>query len=145
MGVEANLRILDTAQYQNRMASFDYDMTIGVFGQSNSPGNEQRDYWSSEKADMEGSRNLIGIKNEVVDALVEMIITAPDRDELVYRTRALDRVLLWNHYLIPNWHINVWRVAYWDNKLELPEVTAPYGLNMIDSWWVDPEFKSEQN
>ena len=144
MGVEARLRVLDTAQYSNRITSFDYDMTIGVFPQSNSPGNEQRDFWHSEKADMEGSRNLIGIKDDVVDALVEKIISAQDREELVASCRALDRVLLWNHYLIPNWHINVWRVAYWDNKLELPEITAPYGLGMIDTWWVDPNYQTEQ-
>lgn len=138
IGVEATLRVLDTAQYQNRLNDFDFDMTVGTFGQSNSPGNEQRDYWSSEKANLSGSRNLMGVSSPVVDALIDRIITAPDRDELVAATRALDRVLLWNHYLIPNWYIGVWRVAHWDH-LGMPEVTAPYGLGITDTWWMNGE------
>ena len=130
--------MLDTAQYQNRLNDFDFDMTVGTFGQSNSPGNEQRDYWSSEKANLSGSRNLMGVSSPVVDALIDRIITAPDRDELVAATRALDRVLLWNHYLIPNWYIGVWRVAHWDH-LGMPEVTAPYGLGITDTWWMNGE------
>lgn len=144
MGVEANLRVLDTAQYSNRMNDFDYDMTIGVFGQSNSPGNEQRDYWHSDKADMPGSRNIIGIQNPVIDALVEKVIAAPNREELVYRTRALDRVLLSHHYLIPNWHINVWRVAYWEPRLSMPDVIAPYDLGVLDTWWADQTSNKQQ-
>lgn len=137
MGVKATLRVLDTAQYKNRMDAFDYDMTVGSFGQSSSPGNEQRDFWHSEKASINGSRNLIGIQNPVVDQLIDLVIAAPDRDELVARTRALDRVLLWNYYLIPNWHINVWRVAYWD-KFGIPAAIAPYDLGVTDTWWTDP-------
>lgn len=135
MGVEAKLRVLDTAQYQNRIDQFDFDMTVHVFGQSNSPGNEQRDYWHSSKVDVAGTRNLIGIADPVIDALVDLVIQSPDRETLVHRTRALDRVLLSGHYLIPNWHINSWRVGHW-HYLKRPDVTAPYGLGIFDRWWI---------
>ena len=101
LGITVSLRTVDSAQYQNRMDSFDFDMTVAVFGQSQSPGNEQRDFWSSESADINGGRNLIGIKNPVIDALIDEVIFADDREALVTATRALDRVLLWNHYLNP--------------------------------------------
>lgn len=138
IGIEAKLRVVDSAQYQNRMDNFDFDMTISVFGQSLSPGNEQRDFWHSTKADVKGSRNLIGIQNSVVDALIDQIIAAPDRAELIARTRALDRVLLWNHYVIPQWHLNYHRIAYWD-KFGKPAVTPKYGLGVVDTWWYDAE------
>src|SRR5690606_37881687 len=111
IGVEAKFRVLDPAQYQNRMNDFDYDMTVMSIGQSDSPGNEQRDFWSSEKADMAGSRNYIGIKSPVIDDLIEKIIRASSREELVAYTRALDRILLAGHYVIPHWHVNYFRVA----------------------------------
>ena len=142
MGIEATMRVVDTAQYQNRMDSFDFDMTIGTFGQSLSPGNEQRDFWHSEKADIPGGRNLIGIKNPVIDALIDMVIQAPDRDELVYRTRALDRVLLWGYYLVPQWHIDYFRIAHWD-KFGYPENPAPYGLDVIETWWTKGDLPLE--
>lgn len=142
LGIEASMRVVDTAQYQNRMDGFDFDMTIGTFGQSQSPGNEQRDFWHSEKADVNGGRNLMGIKNPVIDELIDLVIHAPDRDELIYRTRALDRVLLWGYYLVPQWHINSFRLAYWD-KFGYPENPAPYGLDVIETWWVDAD-KSAQ-
>ena len=138
MGVVADIRIVDTAQYQNRMDAFDFDMTIETFGQSLSPGNEQRDFWSSDKADVKGSRNVIGIKNPVIDALIDLVIAAPDREELVARTHALDRVLLWNHYVIPQWHIGYFRLAYWD-KFGRPSKNPPYGLGIVDSWWIDAQ------
>lgn len=136
LGIEARVRTLDPAQYQVRMDSFDYDMTVEVFPQSLSPGNEQRDYWSSEKAREPGSRNIIGIADPVVDALVELVIAAPDRQALIDRTRALDRVLLWGHYVIPHWHSRTFRVAWWD-KLGRPERTPRYALD-LQSWWVEP-------
>ena len=139
VGIEATLRVLDTAQYTARMDNFDYDMTVHVFGQSNSPGNEQKDYWHSSKVDQVGSRNKIGISDPVIDELVEMVIAAPDRDELVARTRALDRVLLSGRYVVPNWYISVWRVAYWDTRLDMPEVIAPYSLGISDRWWSKQE------
>ena len=136
IGVEANFRHVDTAQYKRRMDDFDFDMTIGSFGQSLSPGNEQRDFWASAKADIPGSRNWIGIKDPAVDELVELVINAPDRESLIARTRALDRVLLWNHYVIPHFHIDRFRLAYWD-KFGHPKVAPRYGLGFPDSWWVE--------
>jgi microcin C transport system substrate-binding protein len=136
LGIEATVRTVDPAQYQNRMDSFDFDMTVESFGQSLSPGNEQRDFWGSEAADIPGSRNTIGIEDPVVDHLIEQIIEAPTREDLVTATRALDRVLLWGHYIIPHWHSRTFRVAYW-NKFDRPETTPAYGLPLF-SWWVDP-------
>ena len=134
IGVETNFRVLDPAQYQNRMNDFDFDMTILSIGQSNSPGNEQRDFWSSVKADIAGSRNYIGIKDPVIDDLIEKIIQAPSREELVALTRALDRVLLAGHYVIPQWHIDYWRIAYW-KKLGRPEQLSGLTPSITDTWW----------
>ena len=135
LGVTARVRTVDTAQYQNRIDTFDFDMTVMVWPQSLSPGNEQLDFWSSERADTPGSRNLAGIKDPAVDALVGLLIAAPDRQSLIDRTRALDRVLLWGHYVIPHWHNQSFRVAYW-NKFDRPSVSPPYALG-FDTWWVD--------
>jgi len=135
IGVQANFRVLDPAQYQNRMNDFDFDMTIGSIGQSSSPGNEQRDFWASVKADIPGSRNYIGIKNPVIDDLIEKIIQAPNREELVAFTRALDRILLSGYYVIPQWHIDYWRVAYWE-KLSRPENLSGLTPAISDTWWV---------
>lgn len=138
IGVKANFRVLDPAQYQNRMNEFDYDMTILSVGQSSSPGNEQRDFWASEKADIPGSRNYIGIKNPAIDDIIEKIIQAPSREELVALCRALDRILLANHYVIPQWHIDYWRVAYW-KKLGRPETLSDLSPSVTDTWWVQSE------
>lgn len=135
IGVEANFRVLDPAQYQNRMNDFDFDMTITSIGQSSSPGNEQRDFWASNKADIQGSRNYIGIKDATIDDLIERIIKAPSREELVALTRALDRVLLAGHYVIPQWHIDHWRIAYWA-KLGRPENLSGLTPSITDTWWV---------
>jgi len=135
LGIEAKVRTVDPAQYQKRTDDFDFDMVVASFGQSLSPGNEQRDFWGSAAAAEPGSRNLIGIKDPVVDQLIDLIIAAPDRDQLIYRTRALDRVLLWGHYLIPHWHIQNFRVAYWD-KFGRPEITPKYAL-CFQCWWID--------
>ena len=135
LGIVANVRTVDQSQYINRIRSFDYDMIIGGAGQSESPGNEQRDYWSSDAADREGSRNTIGIRNPAVDALIDRIVDAPDRKSLVAATRALDRVLLWNHYAIPQWHVRMDRLAYWD-RFGIPK-HPKYGADVM-SWWVDP-------
>ena len=101
LGIEAKLRTIDPTQYQNRVTNYDYDAVVVSFGQSLSPGNEQRDYWSSAAADRPGGRNYIGIKDEAVDALIEKLIFAKSRAELVSATRALDRVLISNHYVMP--------------------------------------------
>lgn len=142
IGVEANFRVLDPAQYQNRMNDFDYDMTIGSIAQSSSPGNEQRDFWASEKADISGSRNYIGIKDPVIDDLIEKIIQAPNREELVALTHALDRILLAGYYVIPQWHIDHWRVAYW-NKLARPKSLSGLTPAISDTWWQKEIGKAE--
>ncbi|MEE8204381.1 MAG: extracellular solute-binding protein [Alphaproteobacteria bacterium] len=136
LGVEARIRTVDSAQYQNRVRDFDFDMIVASFGQSESPGNEQRDYWGSEAADRPGSRNVIGIKDPVIDALIDEVIMAPDRERLVVATRALDRALLWGHYLIPNWHLRYERIAFWD-KFGRTGAVPKYGTD-IYAWWIDP-------
>jgi len=136
LGIEAQVRTVDTAQYQNRTDQFDFDMVTTSWGQSLSPGNEQRDFWSSEAADIPGSRNLAGIKDPVVDHLIGKIITADTREDLIAATRALDRVLLWGHYVVPHWHTRDERIAYW-NKFTRPEVDPIYGVDLY-AWWVDP-------
>lgn len=136
MGINTSIRLVDVSQYINRLRSYDFDVVIYSFGQSSSPGNEQREFWSSATADQPGSRNLIGIKNPAVDHLVEQLIQAPDREQLIVRARALDRVLQWNHYVIPQYHINSYRVAYWD-KFEFPAVRPKYALG-FDTWWAKP-------
>ena len=137
LGIEARVRTVDPPQYQVRMDGFDYDMTIDVFGQSSSPGNEQRDYWNSAKAGENGSRNTIGIQDPVVDEIVEMIVNAQDIAELTAACRALDRVLLWGFHVIPQWHSRTFRIAWWD-KFGRPPRNPKRGLG-LDSWWVDPE------
>ncbi len=127
-----NIRVVDTAQYINRRRDFDFDMIVEGFSQSESPGNEQREYWGSSAADIPGTRNYAGIKNPVIDEIIEQVISAPNRDELVYTTRALDRVLLWGHYVIPHWHIAKYRVAYW-NKFSRPKIVPRYSLG-FDTW-----------
>ena len=143
LGIELGVRTVDSAQYQRRVEDFDFDMIVAVRGQSLSPGNEQRDFWSSGKADVVGSRNLAGIKDPVVDELVELLINAPDRQRLIDRTRALDRVLLWGHYVIPHWHFRFFRVAYWD-KFGRPQITPKYALG-FDTWWIEPAKEAALN
>lgn len=137
LGIKATFRVVDASQYQNRVNNFDYDMIVNVFGQSLSPGNEQVDYWGSSKADFKGSRNLIGIKDPVVDALIDKLIHAKGREDLVSACRALDRVLLWQYYVIPHWYSGSYRIAYW-NKFSQPKTAPKYGLAVVDSWWIDP-------
>src|SRR5450755_2939469 len=103
MGITVNVRVVDSAQYENRLRQWDFDVIVASWGESLSPGNEQRGFWSSQAADMPGSRNLIGIKNPAVDALIDRVIFAKNRDDLVAATKALDRVLLWNFYVVPQW------------------------------------------
>ena len=138
IGIDATLRIVDTSQYIQRYQAFQFDAVTAGFPQSESPGNEQRDFWSSRAADRPGSRNLMGIKDPVVDALVDRIVFATDRDDLVAATRALDRVLLWNYYVVPQYHRAVLWLAYWD-KFGIPDKQPSYIGADIDSWWIDPE------
>ena len=137
LGVKGTIRVVDVSQYRARMDNFDFEVTTDVFGQSLSPGNEQRNYWSSAAADRRGSDNTIGIKNEAVDALVEAIVFAKDRESLIAACRALDRVLLWNHFLVPQFYSPDIRTARW-NRFSRPEVLADYRFS-TDAWWWDEE------
>jgi len=138
LGVTISVRVVDAAQYENRTRSFDFDMIIDQWGESLSPGNEQREFWGSQSADVPGSRNTIGIKNPAIDALIEKVIFATDRPSLEAATRALDRVLLWNHYVVPQFTYPFARYARWDrfSHAELPKY-ARSGLPSL--WWYDPE------
>jgi microcin C transport system substrate-binding protein len=138
IGVTASIRVVDDAQYQNRLRSFDFDMIIDQWGESLSPGNEQREYWGSQTADQPGARNTIGIKNPAVDTLIDKVIFAKDRAELVAATRALDRVLLWNFYVVPQFTYGFARYARWDRfgHAELPKY-ARSGLPSL--WWFDAD------
>ena len=137
LGIDARLRLVDRSQYVNRLRQQDFDMIMSGWRQSNSPGNEQRNFWSSQSADQANSRNYPGIKSPIVDELIEMLIQAPDRESLVARTKALDRVLLWGHYVIPGWHLQSERILYWD-KFSKPEKTAKNGVD-IRHWWYDAQ------
>jgi len=139
LGMTVNIRTVDSVQYENRLRSFDFDITTSVWGQSLSPGNEQRDFFGSEAADRPGSRNLPGIKNPAVDALINRIIFAKDRAELVAACKALDRVLLWNCYLVPQFAGGFQRAARWD-RFSHPEPLPKYGVSGFPSlWWWDAE------
>jgi microcin C transport system substrate-binding protein len=143
LGIDVSFRVVDDSQYIARVQNFDFDMIIGVLGQSLSPGNEQRDYWGSDAADRPGSTNYIGIKSPVVDALVNAVIFAADRDALLTATHALDRVLQWGFYSIPELHAQGARIAYW-NKFARPDVLPRYAdpsagpLAYLNMWWIDP-------
>ncbi len=138
IGIDASLRIVDTTQYINRVTNFDFDTVTTQLAQSSSPGNEQREFFGSKAADRPGSRNVMGIKDPVVDALVERVIFATDRDDLVAATHALDRVLLWNFYLVPQFHREVAWAAYW-NKFGIPDKQQGYFGIDLESWWIIPE------
>lgn len=133
LGIDATVRTVDPTQYVNRVREFDFDMIVMSWGQSLSPGNEQSMYWSSEAAEQPGSRNVGGIRNKAIDTLIDKVIAAPGRRELVAATRALDRVLLWNWYVIPQWHSPVIRVALWD-KFGQPELVPMQGWQMHALW-----------
>lgn len=133
LGIDMQLRRIDVSQYINRLRSRDFDMVVTSFAQSNSPGNEQREYWHSSSADNPGSRNLMGLRDPAVDQLVEGLIQADSRAELISHTRALDRVLRAGHYLVPNYHTSLYRVAYW-NKFAHPAQAPRYDLGLY-TWW----------
>lgn len=136
LGIDMSLRVVDSNQYVQRVRNFDFDMIVQSIPESDSPGNEQREYWYSSNVNVTGSRNYMGVNDPVVDKLVDMIIQAPSREELVYRVRALDRVLLHGYYVIPQWHLTSDRVAYW-NKLERPKMTPKNGFD-LNNWWIKP-------
>lgn len=137
LGIDLKIRTVDVPQYIERQRNFDFDMLINRVPQSLSPGNEQRNFWGSAYADQPGSRNLMGLKHPVVDALVDQIIAAPSREQLVWRTRALDRVLRAGHYVIPQYHIGSDRLAYWD-FFDRPKLKPKYSTG-FDTWWINPQ------
>jgi microcin C transport system substrate-binding protein len=135
LGMDVRVRTVDPSQYQQLMDNYDYDMTVAVFGESDSPGNEQVGYWTCASGKQIGGDNEMGVCDPVVDALVAQLISAPDRDRLIAVTRALDRVLLWGWYMVPHWHSQVFRVAYW-NRFARPAMPIRAGLD-FNTWWVD--------
>ncbi|WP_136255842.1 extracellular solute-binding protein [Onishia niordana] len=137
LGVQGDIRIVDVNQYLNRLRSFDYDMIVGSFPQSNNPGNEQREYWTSDYAHKPQSRNLIGLENPAIDSLVETLIRADSRDELNTAAHALDRVLRHGFYVVPQWYLDKTRIAVWD-MFDYPQPFPEYNLDLA-AWWVDPE------
>ena len=136
LGIRGTIRLVDSAQYTRRLDGFDYDIVVGNFAQSESPGNEQRDFWGSDAADREGSTNLIGVKSPAIDTLIDRVIFAKDRAELVAATRALDRVLLWNEFVVPQWYSPTVRIAYWD-RYGQPKVLPGLTPGFLQVWWFD--------
>jgi microcin C transport system substrate-binding protein len=143
LGIKATLRTVDSSQWISRARKFDFDIISIPYQQSESPGNEQRYYWGSDAADAEGSGNFIGIKSPAIDKLIDRIILAKDRADLVAATRALDRVLLWGHYVVPQWHTPYERVAMW-NVLARPAKLPRRQLAHYRVWWWDGAKTSEQ-
>lgn len=137
LGIQSTIRDIDSAQYEKRLQAFDYDITLYVYAQSTNPGNEQLDYWHSSRVDVQGSQNMSGINDPVVDELVEKLVQAQKKSDLIAATRALDRVLLYGYYIIPNWYIQSYRLLYW-NKFTRPSIVPKYSLAM-ETWWVTPE------
>ena len=139
LGIAVSVRTIDPTQYENRLREWDFDIVVSSWGESMSPGNEQRESWGSQAADQPGSRNIIGIKNPAIDKLIERVIFAKDRADLVAATKALDRVLLWNHYVVPQWNYPKQRTARWD-RFSHPEMMPKYGQSAFpDIWWYDAE------
>ncbi len=136
LGIKGTLRMVDSAQYTRRVNAFDYDIVVGNFSQSNSPGNEQRDFWGSEAASREGSQNLIGVKDPTIDKLVDHVIFAKNRQELVAATNALDRVLQWNDFVVPQWFSPKVRIAYWD-RFGQPQTLPGLTPGFPQVWWYD--------
>ena len=135
LGMDVRVRTVDPSQYQQRMDAFDYDMTDVAIGQSDSPGNEQSEFWTCKSANQEGSSNHMGICDPAVDALVGEVLAARDRAHLETATRALDRVLLAGYYIVPNWHSETLNIAYWD-RFGIPQQKVRAGT-VIDAWWLD--------
>jgi microcin C transport system substrate-binding protein len=139
LGIDVSVRSIDDIQYENRLRDFDFDIMIATWPQSLSPGNEQRDLWSTQAADTPGSRNYVGIKNPAVDALIDRVIFAKSRADLVAATRALDRVLLWNRYVVPLFTDDRLRAARW-NRFGKPDPLPTYGGAAFPAvWWWDAE------
>ena len=142
LGITASYRVVDQSQYIQRLQNFDFDVVTNGQRQSLSPGNEQRGHWSSEAADSAGANNLYGLKHPVVDELVEKIIAAPNREELVALTKALDRILLFEHLMVMQWYLDSKRVAWWD-KFVMPEKKLTWQAYDAASWWIDTDKEAE--
>jgi microcin C transport system substrate-binding protein len=138
LGIDVTVRAVDDVQYVNRLREWDFDIVVASWTESLSPGNEQRDYWGSRAADMPGSKNLVGIKNPAIDELIDRVIDATSRAELVAATRALDRVLLWNNYVVPQWNYSKVRTARWD-RFARPDTMPIYGQAAFPAiwWWAE--------
>lgn len=136
LGIDVTVRTVDSAQYQHLTDAFDFDMTLSSVPQSDFPGNEERGYFTCASANTEGSDNLPGICNPVIDALVDGVVNAPDRAAQIVATKALDRVLLHSWYIVPQWHLGAIWGAYWD-RFGFPSAPVRTGL-VFDAWWVDP-------
>ncbi len=137
LGIDARYRTIDTALYVDRIKNFDFDMVVNVFGQSQAPGNEQRDYWHSSSADRPGSRNLAGVRSPVVDKLVDAIVYAETREALTTACHALDRVLWYGYYVVPNWYLAAHRLAY-SSRFRQPRTLPLYYSpdQLLMTWWL---------
>ena len=136
-----NIKLVQAAQYEEHLRNFKFGMVVASFPQSRSPGNEQRSMWSSEAADTPGSRNYVGIKNPALDELIEKIIAAKNRKDLVLNIQALDRILTHQYYVVPHWYISYDRAVYW-NKFSRPKVNASQSAisnNLLQWWWWDKD------
>jgi microcin C transport system substrate-binding protein len=139
LGIVVSVRAVDDTQYQNRLRNFDFDLTVNVWPESLSPGNEQREFWGSQAANSPGSQNLCGIQNPAVDQLIDKIIYAKNRDELTASCKALDRVLLWNFYCVPHYLSGTMNFARWD-RFSHPEPLAKYAISGFPNlWWWDAD------
>jgi microcin C transport system substrate-binding protein len=139
LGITVSVRTVDDAQYENRLRNWDFDIVTYAWGETRLPGSELRDYWGSEAASRPGSGNVIGIENSAVDAMIGHVLLAKRHDDLVTAVRALDRVLLWNHYVVPQWSYNKLRVARWD-RFSHPDPLPNYGISGFPSlWWWDAD------
>jgi microcin C transport system substrate-binding protein len=137
LGIQAAVRLVDDVQYVNRLRRWDFDIIIASWPETLSPGNEQRNFWGSRAADTPGSQNLVGIRNKAIDSLIEDVVFAKERSELVAATHALDRVLLWNHYVVPQWTYQKERTARWD-RFGKPDLLPIYGQSAFPTiWWWD--------
>jgi microcin C transport system substrate-binding protein len=138
LGINATIRVVDSSQYERRVKSFDFDIIVNSIGQSHSPGNEQRFFFGSAAANREGSRNVGGIHDPAIDKLIDKIVFAKDRDDLVAATHALDRVLMWNFYVVPQWYLPSDRVAYWDIFGRPEKLPSEVPARIEQTWWIDP-------
>jgi microcin C transport system substrate-binding protein len=136
LGIQTSVRVIDSAQFKQRTDTFDFDIIVDTFVRTESPGNEQREFWGSEAADRPGSGNTPGIKNPAIDKLIDRVIFAKDREELVAASRALDRVLLWNHFVVPHYYSPNERFAYWD-KYSHPVPLPSRAIGFPTIWWYD--------